>query len=238
MGKGNLAMKKLVLRLLALVLSVYLVGSIYPLFATEWGHSHGPAPSGPPPPPPPPAPTTPSAPPMLDTKAPQLPPPPPRDSGAGGGGCGPELTYQVERPLFEAEREREEWRQSNFAELANQRLEGVKNNADYFTEKIDGDIKRAQDRWHQADLQVNTYQTKKNQGTLANPELLAMALQERQDRWQELQHQKGRLDKVSTWRSQKTREIWSLRDRAKDGDYHGYRGLRDFDWSVHPNRFK
>jgi hypothetical protein len=76
-------MRKLILRLLAVILSVYLAGSIYPLFATEDGHSHGPAPSGPPPPPP----TTPSAPPMLDTKLPPGPQlSPPRDMG--GGCCG------------------------------------------------------------------------------------------------------------------------------------------------------
>jgi hypothetical protein len=223
-------MKKLILRLLAVILSVYLAGSIYPLFATEGGHSHGPAPSTPPPPPPPP--TAPSAPPMLDTKGPQLPPPPPRE--VGGGGCGPELTG----PVIEAQGETESWRHTDFNDTADRKIEQVKNNADYLLEDIRRDIKRAQDRWHQADVEVNTYQNKKNRGTLANPELLQMAQDERQKSFQELERQKGRLEKVEAWRSRTTREIWSFRDRGKNGDYQGYRGLRDYDTSFHPSWFK
>lgn len=82
-------MKKLILRLLVVILSVFLAGTLYPLFATEGGHSHGPAPGpAPPPPPPPTAPTAPSAPPMLDTKWSQLQPPPPQGPATMDAGCG------------------------------------------------------------------------------------------------------------------------------------------------------
>jgi hypothetical protein len=40
-------MKKLTIRLLALILSVYVAGSIYPLLAHEVGHSHAPPPARP-----------------------------------------------------------------------------------------------------------------------------------------------------------------------------------------------
>jgi hypothetical protein len=66
-GKEDLTMKKLTLRLLVLILSVYLAGSIYPLLAHEVGHPPAPAPAPAPAPPRPPAPV-PSAPSMLDTK--------------------------------------------------------------------------------------------------------------------------------------------------------------------------
>ena len=226
-------MKKLILRLLAVILSVYLVGSIYPLFATEGGHSHGPAPSGPaPPPPPPPSPTAPSAPAMLDTKGPPLQPPPPPASG--GGGCGPEFT----QPVIDARGETESWRHTDFNGMADQKIGQVKSNADYVIEGIRRDIQRAQDRYHKADVEVNLYQDKKRRGTLANADLLSMALEERKESLQELQHQQGRLDKVEAWRSRTIREIWSFRDRAQNGDYHGYRGLSNYDTSFHPSWFK
>jgi hypothetical protein len=57
-------MKKLTFRLLALILTIYLAGSILPLFASEGGHGHSTTPSTPPPPPPPPPP--------VGTPAPQL----------------------------------------------------------------------------------------------------------------------------------------------------------------------
>jgi len=66
-------MKKLILRLLVLILSVYLAGSIYPLLAHEAGHTHAPAPAPAPAPPAPPTPA-PAGPSMLDTKA-SAPPP-------------------------------------------------------------------------------------------------------------------------------------------------------------------
>jgi hypothetical protein len=79
-------MKKLILRLLVLSLSVYLAGSIYPLLAHEPGHTHAPAPAPAPPRPPAPVPT---APPMLDTRGPGLPSPPVSlTPTVTGGGCG------------------------------------------------------------------------------------------------------------------------------------------------------
>jgi hypothetical protein len=65
--------KKLILRLLVLILSVYLAGSIYPILAHEPGHTHAPAPAPAPAPPAPPAPA-PTGPSMLDTKTAAPPP--------------------------------------------------------------------------------------------------------------------------------------------------------------------
>ena len=75
-------MKKLTFRLLAVILSIYLAGSILPLFASEGGHSHTPTPSGPTPPPPPP-PVGPVGPPATQLGGPQVQttaPPPPDDA--------------------------------------------------------------------------------------------------------------------------------------------------------------
>ena len=121
--------------------------------------------------------------------------------------------------------------------MANRKIEQVKNNADFVIEDIRRDIQRAQDRYHQADHDVQ-YQKEKYRGTSINPDPLGEARKEREKSLQELQRQKGRLEKVEAWRSRTTREIWSLRDRGKDGDYHGYRGLRDYDTSFHPHWFK
>ena len=60
-------MKKLIFRLLVLILSVYLAGSIYPLLAHEAGHTHAPAPA-PTPTPPAAPPTAPASPAGLDNK--------------------------------------------------------------------------------------------------------------------------------------------------------------------------
>jgi hypothetical protein len=46
-------MKKLIFRLLAVLLSIYVAGAVLPLLASEGGHSHTPTPSTPPPAPPP-----------------------------------------------------------------------------------------------------------------------------------------------------------------------------------------
>ena len=122
--------------------------------------------------------------------------------------------------------------------MANQSIKQVKGNANYGLDTIRRDIKQAQDRWHQADVEVNNYQIKKNQGTLVNPDLLEMAQEERQEKWEELQRQQARLEKVEAWRTQKIREIWALRDRAKNGDYSGYLGLKNFDTGYRSALFK
>jgi len=78
---GDLAIKKLILRLVILMLSVYLGGSIISLYASEQHHAPAPAPAPAPPEPPP------TAPPQIDTKLgiPQGGMPTP---SLGGGGCG------------------------------------------------------------------------------------------------------------------------------------------------------
>jgi chromosome segregation ATPase len=172
---------------------------------------------------------------MLDTKGPQLPPPPPLRESGGGGGCGGAEIAAV--PLTEAALEQSQWR-SEVDDLSEGRMRNVKENAAGAMADINRDIKKAQDRWHQTDIEVNKYQGMKNRGTLINDELLQMAQEERQEAWQELQHQKGRIQKVEAWRDQKMGEIRALTGRAKGGDYNGYRGLRNFDWSYHPSQFK
>ncbi|MEJ2673569.1 MAG: hypothetical protein P8168_15555, partial [Deltaproteobacteria bacterium] len=68
--------------------------------------------------------------------------------------------------------------------------------------------------------------------------LLEMAQEERQEAWQELQHQKSRIQKVEAWADKKVGEIRALTNRANGGDYNGYRGLRDFDSSYKLGQFK
>jgi len=122
--------------------------------------------------------------------------------------------------------------------MADQKIGQVKSSAGYIIEGIRSDIKQAQDRFHQADIAVNQYQDKKQRGTLVNAELLTMAQEERQRCLQELQRQQARIDKVEAWRSRTTREIWALRDRASNGEYNGYLGLKNYDSSYNPAWFK
>jgi len=139
--------------------------------------------------------------------------------------------------MEQAEQEQQEWR-SEFESTANSLISLLRDNAAGAREDINRDIRKAQERWHQADLEVNMYRTKKNQGTLVNPELLEMALEERERRFQELQRQQERITKVEAWADKKVREINALTDQARSGDVKGYRGLRHFDWTYHPSWFK
>jgi hypothetical protein len=87
-------MKKLILRLLVVILSVYVAGSIYPLFASS---DHAPPPSAPAPPPP----TAPSGPAQIDTKLQAPPASAPRDygdEGCCGGGGGPATPAEPPKP--------------------------------------------------------------------------------------------------------------------------------------------
>jgi hypothetical protein len=142
------------------------------------------------------------------------------------------------RSLLDAEADLSSWRQRDFADMANQRIEQVKSNSQYIIEEIRRDIQRAQDLYHQADVEANKYQNQRQRGTLLDGDILIDALEQRQQALAELQRQKGRLDKVEAWRSQKIREIWSLQGRAQNGEYNGYRGLNNYDTSLHPNWFK
>jgi hypothetical protein len=224
-------MNRLFFRLAALILSLYVAGTVYPLFATVGGH--GTAPSTPPPAPPPAAPPVPSAPAQLDSRT--APPPPPPSSDLGGGGCQGAAGH---RALSDAKHEQETWRQTDFDAKADELIRRVRQNAAYIMADTNRDIKKAQDAWHQADIEVNKYQNKKNQGTLVSEDLLTMAQEERQEKWQELQRQKGRIQKVEAWADKKVGEIRALTARAKNGDYNGYRGLNNFDWSYNPSLFK
>jgi len=105
-------------------------------------------------------------------------------------------------------------------------------------ENINRDIKRAQDRFHAAHMERDKYQNQKQRGTLLDDDLLKDAQQELQEASAELQRQKARIQKVEDWRNKKIGEIGALRDRAKNGDYHGYRGLKNYDWSYRPSQFK
>jgi hypothetical protein len=231
MGPGDLAMKKLIFRLLVLILSVYLAGSIYPLLAHEHGHTHAPAPA--PAPTPPTAPTPPpSSPAGLDAKTPPI--QPQASLAPGGGGCGPEVT----RPYYKAELDLEDWKDYDFDDMANGKIDAVKGTAKSYMYEIKGDIKRAQDRFHKAHMEVDKVQAMKKRGTLMEDDFLKDAQEDLQKAWAELQQQKARLKKVEAWRSQKTREIWALRDRAKNGDYSGYLGLKNFNTFAKSSMFK
>jgi len=78
-------MKKLILRLVILMLSVYLAGNIISLYASS---GHAPAPSAPAPAPAPPAPAPPAAPPQIDAKSGGPQGGTPALSPSGGGCCG------------------------------------------------------------------------------------------------------------------------------------------------------
>ena len=142
------------------------------------------------------------------------------------------------RSLLDAESDRTGWRQRDFAWMANQRIGQVKSNSQYMIEEIRRDIKQAQDRYHQADVELNKYQNQRQRGTLLDVDLLTDARVQWWEASAELQRQKGRIDKVEAWRSRKIREIWALQGRAQNGDYNGYRGLMNYDTSFQPNLFK
>jgi hypothetical protein len=214
-------MKKLTLRLLVLILSVYLAGSIYPLLA------HEPCPgrsSAPPPPPARPAPPVkvPEAPPMLDTKRQQGPPPPLDTFGEPTTrGCGGPLTDTYTK----ADDERKAWRKNDFNVMANEKINKVKEMANTLITSIREDIKKAQSTFHECDELVKDFETNA-------PAYVGAVKDVRKRSWEQLQHQKGRLEKAEDWRHQKIGEIQALQDRAKNGDYLGYRGLKDFDYSI------
>lgn len=229
-------MNRLFFRLAGLILCLYVAGTVYPFLATVSAHSPSPStPSTPPPAPPsaPSVPSVPSAPAQLDSRT--APPPPPPSSDLGGGGCQGSAGH---RALYDAKSEQETWRQTDFDARADTLIRNVRQNAAGAMADINRDIKQAQDAWHQADIEVNKYQGMKNRGTLMNEDLLTMAMEERQEKWQELQRQKGRIKKVEAWADKKVGEIRALTARAKAGDYNGYRGLQNFDWSYHPSWFK
>jgi hypothetical protein len=165
-----------------------------------------------------------------------VPPPPPKVPPPSS--TSQELPLPVINSLLDAEVDRSTWRQQDFAYIANQRIEQVKSNSQGIIEEIRRDIQRAQDIYHQADVEANKYQNQRQRGTLLDGDILADALEQRQRALAELQRQKGRVDKVEAWRSRKIREIWSLQGRAQNGEYNGYRGLKNYDTSYYPNWFK
>jgi hypothetical protein len=323
-------MKKLTLRLLVLILSVYLAGSIYPLLAHEAGHSHAPAPAPAPAPPPAPAPV-PSAPPMLDTRAGPPPMLPPTSTPSSMGGCGgatqptPPQTMVAETPpatgkpesttapstttssakvpspappthveeiptgtryipgvmagappmspatsatsapsgtpkkpegktgsFFEmivpkvAEKKAlspeevkfKKCRDKDFEKEANLKIGKVKKSADGLITDIKKDLKSAQDSYHDADRMVQFHQNQKKAGLLGDLNILQQAYVTREIWFDAIQHQKRRLDEVAAWRSQKTREIWSLRDGAKNGSFDAYNKLINYDVKIKPGQFK
>jgi hypothetical protein len=229
-------MNRLFFRLAALILCLYVAGTVYPFLTTVSAHSPSPSstPSAPPPTPPPSAPPVPSAPAQLDSRT--APPPPPPSSDLGGGGCQGAAPHT--RALGQAVYEQETWRQTDFDAKADALIGNVRRHAAYIMADTNRDIRRAQEAWHLADIEVNKYQDKKNQGTLVHEDLLTMAQEDRQEKWEELQWQKGRLQKVEAWADKKVAEIRALATRAKNGDYNGYRGLENFDWSSNPSSFK
>jgi len=122
--------------------------------------------------------------------------------------------------------------------MASEMIENVRGNAAAAMDNINRDIKRAQDRFHRAHMEVDKYQDMKNRGTLMEEDFLKDAQQELKEAWAELQRQKGRIQKVEAWADKKVGEIRALANRAKGGDYNGYRGLQNFDWSYNPSWFK
>ena len=226
------------LSIMAAGLAVFGLGQLGDSLATQpggWEAPHAP-PAGPPAAPTPAAPPTPppTVPPGLGVYPPDLPPPPEKTVAGGcepGGGPGT-------RAYYDAQRETAEWRSENFDWMANDKIERIRNQASIIMEDIRRDIKRAQDRFHRAHMEVDKYQDMKKRGTLLEDDFLKDAQQELQNAWAELQRQKARIQKVEDWRNKSIEEVRALRDRAQSGDYHGYRGLKNYDWSYNPSWFK
>ena len=218
-------------------LAVIGLGQLGDSLATQPGG--GEAHHGPPGAPPPPPPTAPPAPPPTVTVpgavVRDLPPPPPEKTVAGscepGGGPGT-------RAYYGAQRESAEWRSENFDWMANDKIDNIKGQASAIMENINRDIKRAQDRFHAAHMERDKYQNQKQRGTLLDDDLLKDAQKELQEASAELQRQKARIEKVEDWRNKSIGEVGALKDRAKNGDYHGYRGLQNYETSFHPSWFK
>ena len=122
--------------------------------------------------------------------------------------------------------------------MASDMIRNVRGSANAVMDDINRDIKKAQDRFHRAHMEVDKYQDMKRRGTLMEDDFLKDAQQELKEAWEELQRQKARIQKVEAWADKKVGEIRALTNRAKGGDYNGYRGLNNFDWSYHPDWFK
>jgi predicted nucleic acid-binding Zn-ribbon protein len=112
--------------------------------------------------------------------------------------------------------------------MANENISSVKDLANDVIGLIRRDIEQAQKNFHEADEEANKWENRKQRGTLSDEDILKDAQEQRQQAWAELQRQKARMEKVEDWRNQKVQEIRDLRDRAQNGDYHGYRRLRHY----------
>jgi hypothetical protein len=129
-------------------------------------------------------------------------------------------------------------RDKDFEKEANLKIEKVKKEAKSSITNIKKDLKSAQDSYHDADRMVQFHQNQKKAGLLGDPKILQQAYVTREIWSDNIQHQKRRLNEVAAWRSQKTREIWSLRDQAKKGSYDAYHKLINYDVKVQPGQFK
>jgi chromosome segregation ATPase len=132
----------------------------------------------------------------------------------------------------------ESWRQEDHNWEADEKIRRAKLNASAMIDDIRKDIELAQERFHQADVEANKWQNRKQRGTLPDEDILKDAQEERQKAWAELQRQKARIEKVEDYRNKSIGEIRALRDRANNGDYHGYLGLREYQTGYFPERFK
>jgi len=226
------------LLIMAAGLAVIGLGQLGDSLATQPGG--GEAHHGPPGAPPPPPPTAPPAPPPTVTVPGAVLrdiPPPPSEKPVVGGGCEPGGGPGT-RALSLAAQESVGWRRADHNNLADITIIVVQINASAAIEGIRRDIERARIRFHEADVEADKYKNQKQRGTLLGDDLLKDAQAERQEALAELQRQKARIEKVEAWRSQKVREIWALRDRAKNGDYDGYRGLVNFNSHCDASQFK
>ena len=219
------------LLIMAAALAVIGLGQLGDSLATQPGG--GEAHHGPPGAPPAPPPTAPPAPPPTVTVPGALArdlPPPPSEKPVVGGGCGP--------PPGRREEPFKDWRNRDFDSMADNTIARVNDHASLAIEYIRRDIKRAQKRILEADVEADKWQNRKKRGTLPDEGFLKDAQEERQKAWAELQRQQARIEKVEAWRTLKTREIWAMRDLAKNGDYYGYNALTNWWWGIHPSQYE
>ena len=129
-------------------------------------------------------------------------------------------------------------RNEDFEKEANLKIGKVKEEANKVITEIKKDIKGAQTAYYMASQNLMFRHNDIKAGFQVDPKVLKQAEADRDACFQEVQRNKRRLDQVATWRHQQIREIWSLRDQAKDRSFKAYRKLIHYDVkTINPGQF-
>ena len=129
-------------------------------------------------------------------------------------------------------------RNEDFDKEANLKIGKVKEEANRAITEIKKDIKGAQTAYYMASQNLMFRHNDIKAGFQVDPKVLKQAEADRDACFQEVQRNKRRLDQVASWRHQQIREIWSLRDQAKDRSFKAYRKLIHYDVkTINPGQF-